>query len=125
MVHHPLGREATLLPRMLTNTFQQRSHATQQPRTGIAATEDLLERSVPREHERVVGADVARPAALQRRNAVVLMRPALPRRRLTLGDELEDLGARVAMLLGLRAAGWPEPLERRAELLRCTNGRRA
>ena len=57
--------------------------------------------------------------------AVVLVRPALPRRRLTLGDELEDLGARVAMPLGLRAAGWPEPLERRAELLRCTNGRRA
>ena len=87
--------------------------------------EDLLDCLVPREHERVGGANVAILAALQRRNAVVLMRPELPHHRLTVGDELEDLGARVAMPLGLRATVWPEPPERRAELLRCTNDRRA
>ena len=94
-------------------------------RTGLGATEDLLERSVPREHERVGGADVAILAALQRLLSVVLVRPELPHRRLTVGDELEDSGARVAMPLGLRATVWKEPPERRAELLRRTNGRRA
>ena len=97
----------------------------QQPRTGRGATEDLRERLVPREQERVVGANVAILAGLQRLLAVVLVRPELPRRLLTVGDELEDLGARVAMRLGLRAAVRPEPPERRAELLRCTNDRRA
>ena len=96
---------------------------TQQPRTGLGATEDLRERPVPREHEGVFGAHVV--PALQRLNAVALVRPELPHRRLTLGDELEDFGARVAMPLGLRAAVWKEPPERRAELLRCTNDRRA
>ena len=91
----------------------------------MVATKDLLERQVPREQERVFAAHIALLAALQRLLAVVLVRPALPRRRLTVGDELEDLGARVAMVCGLRATVWPEPLERRAELLRRTNGRRA
>ena len=48
----------------------------------------------------------------------MLIRPALPRRLLTVGDELEDLDARVAMLLGLRAAVRPEPPECSAALLR-------